>query len=135
MRFIASISTAILFAAIWLGIIAGVLTLLDSTGMDAGNIPDFVYRATATTVIAMAVWAACLGYALVQHRWPAAHGKAWSYCGLLSDCNCALEKVCLKPECACQKTHVCATPRCNCDRPRVCRSLACKCSLPKVFID
>lgn len=60
MRFFASISAAILFAAIWLGIIASVLTLLDSTGMDAGNIPDFVYRATAATVIAMAVWAACL---------------------------------------------------------------------------
>ena len=135
MRFIASISTAVLFAAIWLGIIAGVLTLLDSTGMDAASIPNFVYRATVTVVLAMAVWAACLGYALVQHRWPAEHGKAWSYCGSLSECNCALEKVCLKPECDCQKTHVCATPRCNCGRPRVCLTLECKCSLPKVYID
>lgn len=133
MRTLASVSAALVFAAIWLGLIAGVLTLLDSSGLDAGNIPDSVWRATAATVIGMAVWAACLGYAIVQARWPVVHGKAWTYCGHTKNCNCGLEKVCLKTACGCERTHACATPHCNCGRLRVCSKLECKCSLPKVY--
>jgi hypothetical protein len=133
MRTLTACIVGLLTAAAWVAAISGCLFLLSLSPLNPKSIPDFVWRASAITIIVIAVWVARLGYNYVFMKWRIEHGAKWTYCAAKGFCNCGLPKVCLALDCGCERLHVCAKSKCNCDRHKVCSKLKCDCGHPKVY--